>query len=615
MGELRQLLIAVTVAIIIGVGGLFFVFSVNSSDSISIPNYNAILTIHNRQLILNENYTYNINDVGEYHMLYRDWEVPLLVNTSFGKSRSLNTSRPYILVTRLSSSYSKAIPYAIDVSGEIFTPAKDTETRRLIKNDALKNEVGFYEQEGYLSGKYEVGYQFHIYPPIQYDKVSNINLKLASKHMPYNSVNIKVIDKGKDIIKLYVHPTSLKVIKNNKGYEIKGKSEEDGLIELDMIVKNNSIDGYYKFSRDIKNKVINTNRRYIMISNLYKGMADILIISLILFPLFLLWLYFKYGTEKEFVVPKDLSYVPNKERKPWLVNYMFNGREGEFNKDGFYATILDLQKRGYLKIIPENKNKPKNVLIQILKKDSDDLDEYEKKVMNFITKYSKDDVFDPKELKKELRQVFNSERKYSIRKDLISVIQKAASMPNFKKYFKELINNKGNIILNIITFTSIIIFVILMLTTHNDTRIKYPYSSHILILSFIFVFQTVLTRSLSPAGLFGRWKDDNYREKLQWDSFKRFLSHFAMIQKYSSEDLSMWKDWLVYGTALGVGKKVSKALSELNIPLNEDDRYYLSTYSLLYLSFDPVIAAANPSENSDGSVVGGGFGGGGAGAR
>ena len=38
-----------------------------------------------------------------------------------------------------------------------------------------------------------------------------------------------------------------------------------------------------------------------------------------------------------------------------------------------------------------------------------------------------------------------------------------------------------------------------------------------------------------------------------------------MIQKYAPEDLSMWGDWLVYGTALGVGKNVEQAMKSLNI--------------------------------------------------
>ena len=42
-----------------------------------------------------------------------------------------------------------------------------------------------------------------------------------------------------------------------------------------------------------------------------------------------------------------------------------------------------------------------------------------------------------------------------------------------------------------------------------------------------------------------------------------------MIQKYAPADFSMWGEWLVYGTALGVGDKVEEAMKALNIRVAE----------------------------------------------
>ena len=92
--------------------------------------------------------------------------------------------------------------------------------------------------------------------------------------------------------------------------------------------------------------------------------------------------------------------------------------------------------------------------------------------------------------------------------------------------------------------------------------------SYILIPAVI-LWATVLVQVIiafaAPSTLFGHWKDDRYKEKLEWDAFTHFLSDMAMIQKYAPADLSMWGDWLVYGTALGVGDKVEKAMKALNI--------------------------------------------------
>ncbi|WP_243670732.1 DUF2207 domain-containing protein, partial [Methanoculleus chikugoensis] len=67
--------------------------------------------------------------------------------------------------------------------------------------------------------------------------------------------------------------------------------------------------------------------------------------------------------------------------------------------------------------------------------------------------------------------------------------------------------------------------------------------------------------------MFGFWKGDHYKEKLEWDAFSYFLSDLALIRQYSPADLSMWGEWLVYGTALGLGDKVEQAMKNLHIDL------------------------------------------------
>jgi hypothetical protein len=45
-------------------------------------------------------------------------------------------------------------------------------------------------------------------------------------------------------------------------------------------------------------------------------------------------LYVVVGRERRFVVPKYLSTVPNKERKPWIVNLVFKGDAFDFDENG-----------------------------------------------------------------------------------------------------------------------------------------------------------------------------------------------------------------------------------------------------------------------------------------
>ncbi|HEX7556653.1 MAG TPA: hypothetical protein VF338_08510, partial [Leptolinea sp.] len=39
---------------------------------------------------------------------------------------------------------------------------------------------------------------------------------------------------------------------------------------------------------------------------------------------------------------------------------------------------------------------------------------------------------------------------------------------------------------------------------------------------------------------------------------------------YAPQDLAIWSEWLIYGTALGVGDCVSRAMKNLNIPAHID---------------------------------------------
>src|SRR5512136_2543823 len=61
----------------------------------------------------------------------------------------------------------------------------------------------------------------------------------------------------------------------------------------------------------------------------------------------------RHGRERQFTVPRFISFVPDPTLKPWVVNMVFRSEPGDFNENGFYATVLDLYRRGFLEILPE----------------------------------------------------------------------------------------------------------------------------------------------------------------------------------------------------------------------------------------------------------------------
>ena len=108
---------------------------------------------------------------------------------------------------------------------------------------------------------------------------------------------------------------------------------------------------------------------------------------ILLFPFALLAVYYRFGREKRYIVPKTLSYVPSK-RKPWLVNLVFKGDAFDFDKDGFYATLLDLHRRGVVEI-----DSVTGTRIKLLQPEESGEDDYEQKVLNFLKSNSIKGVF------------------------------------------------------------------------------------------------------------------------------------------------------------------------------------------------------------------------------
>ncbi|ADC68882.1 Protein of unknown function DUF2207, membrane [Methanocaldococcus sp. FS406-22] len=608
MREEKKIIIFCIFVFVVGVVGAFLVTSSNGVNytNIDIKNYKANLYIE-KNLTLEESYTYEILENKRYRMLYRDWKVPLVYNSKLDV--------PYVEVLNLSASSKDMIGYVVDYKGDIFVFSNNTWIKKSVKNLVYEygiiNEVGFYNPYRYDAGIYTTKYKFIIYPPIETDnKVYHINLKLADEHLPYKNVEINIIDRNSSILNLFVYPSTFKVHKTDIGYVIEGSSPEDEPIEVEMLLKPNSVNGFVKYMENVEEKTISAYKRYILINYIITALKYLLIATILLFPLIAYLIYLRFGKEKSYIVPEYLSYVPNKNRKPWIVNLIFNGEVGKFDKNGFYATLLDLHNRGYIKIIKDGED----IKIKILKRD-DNLDIYEKEVMNFLIRHSKNGEFNPKDLE---NAVSHWTDEYEIKR-LWNEINGIMNNPLFSSTLtKRFLETKGKDIL----WISLVIFITLTLILFGismNYSNYYPTLKDVFYLSIILVIQNIIL-ILTPKSLFGRWKDDYYKEKLEWEAFKNFLSDLAMIKKYSPEDISIWKEWLIYGTALGVGDKVVEAMKSLNINIPEVDIApavyiaYNSMYSHINNAYSSVVASSSMSSGG-GFGAGGGFGGGGGGAR
>ncbi|MCD6235985.1 MAG: DUF2207 domain-containing protein, partial [Thaumarchaeota archaeon] len=241
--------------------------------------------------------------------------------------------------------------------------------------------------------------------------------------------------------------------------------------------------------------------------------------------------------------------------------------------------------------------KDRELSIRILSEGGEDLDVYEKRVLKFLRKLSRGDVLDTADLEKSLETELADEARW--------VIRNPTSKPALS-----LMTSGRRRLAPFSVFAAVLLFATIFSAQFMPEFALMIEKS--VAYSVIFLVESIVA-VIAPSTLFGKWKGSAYKEKLEWDAFRKFLSDLALIRKYAPQDLSIWGEWLVYGTALGVGDKVAEAMEALGVTLEE-----AAAARNMPKAFAPIITAISPkSEGGSGGGfgAGGGFGGGGAGAR
>ncbi len=536
-------------------------------------DYKIEINIDNQTI--KETYNYEVNKDNKYRMLYRYWKIPIAL-TKIPKG---------LIITHNQSSNNF---YVKDYTGRVYA---NPSIYNLVKQLSFNNEVGIANPNYFKKGKYYFTYQAIILPTIYRDNSFDyLNLKLADEHFPYRSVEIIINDPQQEIVNISRHFEG-EIERKGDQYIIKTSSPKNELIELSFLLKRDSLKGDIELIRDIEKRFSDEQEEvkiYLNKLKIKKAFHNTILFLLLIFPFILIIIYNKYGKERFFTVPEMIHFIPSK-KKPWIVNLLFNGDSAKTDKNAFIATLLDFYNKKIIDIQPYKQKgllkTNKYVKIRIINQPRE-LDEYESRVFNLIKKYSINNVFDTRRIKTEL--------KYDL---------------YFRETFFEILSysDKGLVnqyIENKIRPVASIIFVLLLLTL-----IALTFIGHV-DLFLIFLILDISLLMFSPYQLFGRWRKDYYKEYLQWQSFRNFLKKLATINKKEIQDIVVWKEFLIYGTALGVGDKVAKAMKELNIDTDE-----VRIYPILVLSINNAYASVNTHSSSGSFGVGGGFGGGGAGGR
>ncbi len=353
-------------------------------------DYSASVNV-GENIYLNESYIYHVNS-HTYHALYRNFETNLVVS-------SPEPDSPYVRLLNVSSPITK---YAVDYLGRVYVWCNTGKTRieRMIKSRKRHNEVGIVSLNYLPCGDYRVNYSFLLYPEVLSAKYRLIKLCLAQQHVPYDSVKIKV----RGVFRLYaLFPAEVE--RRGETWIVTGKSSRNGVIELEMLLKK-SVNGYIVNVSNVTTIVDYDygHYKFFAATSKYVEKAGFVLLFLaFVFPVFPLALARRR---------KRVAGKVRRNWKPWEVNLLFKGDAGYLDEDGLKATLLDLERRGYIDI--EN--------LKVLKVD-DELDPFEKGVLEGIKN-------------KNLSQVALFAGKYSkIRENLLNEVFDMSNYITVKKTF------------------------------------------------------------------------------------------------------------------------------------------------------------------------------------
>ncbi len=402
MNDERQAAAYIGLVILIGLVGLFLTggipgLNVLSETSIGlgdvyVDNYRADIYLNGT---LAEQFVYRIEASGKYRMLYRTWKIPLSTQ---------NMSVPYVEPLMISSN-SGAIPYFKDYRGiSQILSAKDSRYRSEVQSLAELDEAGGYYPQRFPSGLFKMNYLFRIHPYLECDQeLCHWNLRLADEHIPYRQATIYIHDPDNLTVQFFPHP-EMDYSRVGDSWVITGSSPKDAVLEVEMLLKPQAskfIQGFPRQVPDVRSKTLSAQ----------EGGFDLLFILralVVIFPLLLILIYYRFGKEKRYTVPKVLSTIPA-NRKPWLVNMVFKGDAYDFDPDGFYATLLDLSRRDIIKIDTTFGTK-----IILLPNMDSDIDSYERKVLDFFKANSSKNTFYAQGFEESVKALAKSDDEYEL---------------------------------------------------------------------------------------------------------------------------------------------------------------------------------------------------------
>ena len=333
----------------------------------------------------------------------------------------------------------------------------------------------------------------------------------------------------------------------------------------------------------------------------------------ILSPIGAVFTYLRYGREPK--VDYDGIYereLPTND-PPEVINALVEDRTdlGTPTMKGFEASIMNIIDKKVFRLSPqENVDFDTRDLILTFDQDKkSELSESEKIVFNTLEHFANNNTLNLSMLNGQLSTEYEAKWFMS---QLEMWEKNVENQINLEEYF----DGTGSSMISFISVAGLVfgvIIAILGFTTELGNGV-YALAGGI----FLIIFSIAIMRL--DEDIFGRWTESGRVFYLKWRNFKKFLKDNSLIKEHPPESIVIWKQYLIYGAALGVADKVYDAmkLQAPNYVDYDDDLFYYhyyGGYGLMYSAFRTGQTTANPSSDSGGfGGLGGGSGGGGGGA-
>jgi uncharacterized membrane protein len=337
-------------------------------------------------------------------------------------------------------------------------------------------------------------------------------------------------------------------------------------------------------------------------------------------PLAGIVIYLRHGREPKVDYDGIYEREPPTSDPPAVVNALIDnsGDIGTPNMKGFEATILDLINRKVFSLNTEKDSETdiNDLYLTLHKENYDNLDIQEQTVFDILAMFADDNnVVNMSNLNADLSYESNAklfmEEFETWQND---VKHEYLDSEILETYFNDTGSSRMNEIGVIGILIGIGIFLLGLFTNLHNGIFAIGGGIVLAIFSFIVV--------MLPEDIFGQWTEKGRVFYLKWNNFKKFLKDNSLINEHPPESIVVWKQYLIYGAALGVADEVYEAmkLQEKNVDsILDDDVFLYHHYGGYYMMHEAFLAgqsAANPSSSSVGDFgsFGGGSGGGGGGA-